>query len=642
MLTRHFYQFGPFRIDAEKRLLMREGEAVPLKPKTFDMLLALVQHHGQVLEKDVLMGMLWPDSDVEESNLPLHISALRKALGESPNERGYIVTVPGRGYRFVADVEELDNEGQDLIVERYTQSTILIQEQIASPDDEIRALPAPRVFSGRFKLVLAGLSILVVISLLAAGLWLGLSKKTERQPGNLLIQSLAVLPFRQLGAGGDEYLGIGIADSLITKLSNLREIKVRPTSAVLKYSNEPKQPADSGRELGVEAILEGSIHRDGENVRVNVQLVRIADGSTLWAEKFDERFTDIFKIEDSISRQVAESLAPKLTGKEREVVAKHYTENTEAYQLYMNGRYHGSKVTPEAVKKSIDYLIQATEKDPGYALAFAGLSGVYGSLPLNSDARPRDVFPKAKQAAERALEIDAQLSESHDSMGTISFWFDWDWAKAESHFKRALDLNPNNPGARFNYAHLLYNSGRFEKGDIEVRRALELDPLSLIINSITGQFLFEARQYDQAIDQLNKALEIEPHFWLTHLFLGKVYVQKGMYNEALIESQKALQFSGGNTEASSLIGYTHAVSGNKEQAEKVLGELKELSKQRYVPASNIALIYNGLGETDQALDWLEKAYDERDVHLTFLKTGPHWDSIRKEPRFTSLLQRAGF
>jgi len=270
------------------------------------------------------------------------------------------------------------------------------------------------------------------------------------------------------------------------------------------------------------------------------------------------------------------------------------------------------------------------------------LSDCYGSLPLNSDTPPREAFPKAKQAAERALEIDARLAEAHVSMGSISFWYDWDWAKAESHLKRAIDLNPNNPGARFNYAHLLYNSGRFEEGEIEARRALELDPVSLEITSIMGQFLFEARQYDQAIDHLNKTLEIEPNFWLTHLFLGKVYAQKRMYGEALIESQKALQFSGGNTEASSLMGYTYAISGNKKQAEKVLGELMKLSKQKYVPASNIALIYAGLGETDLALDWLEKAYDERDVHVTFLKTVSHWDSIRREPRFTSLLQRASF
>lgn len=641
-LTKRFYQFGPFRIDAEKRLLLREGEVVPLKPKAFDTLLVLVQHHSQVLEKDNLMEMLWPDSDVEESNLPQHISALRKALGESPNERLYIVTVPGRGYRFAAEVEEFEQESQDFIVEKFTQATIVVREQETSTDDASSALPTPRVFPGYLKPVLAGFTILAVISLLALGLWLGLSKKPEKPPGHLLIQSLAVLPFRQLDAGGDDYWGLGIADSLITKLSNLREIKVRPTSAVLKYNDYPKQPAEIGRELGVEAVLEGSYRRDGESIRFTIQLVRVEDGSALWADKFDEKFASIFQIEDSISGQVAERLVPKLTGKEREAVTKRYTENTEAYRLYLNGRYHWNKLTPEAVKKSIEFFQQATEKDPDYALAFAGLSLVSAGLPINSDVPPKEAFPKAKRAAARALEIDDRLAEAHVSMGYISFWFDWDWAKAENHFKRAIDLNPNLPLAHYHYAHLLSNLGRFEEAKIEATRALELDPLSLLFNAIMGQFLFQARQYDQAIDQLQKALEIEPNLWIAHIVLGQVYVEKGRYGEALLEFQKALQFSSGNTAASSLMGYTYAVSGNKKQAEKVLGELKELSKHRYVSASNIALVYVGLGETNEALDWLEKACDERDVRISFLKTVPYWDSLRKKPRFTGLLQLAGF
>jgi DNA-binding winged helix-turn-helix (wHTH) protein/TolB-like protein/Flp pilus assembly protein TadD len=641
-LTSHFFQFGPFCMDVEKRVLLRQGEVVPLKPKAFDALLVLVQHHGQVLEKDVLMERLWPDSDVEESNLPQHISALRKALGESPNERGYIVTIPGRGYRFAAEVEEFDQSGQDLVVEKYKKSTIVIREQEASPEEPNFSLAVRRRLSGALRPVLVGLIMLAAISLLALGLWLGRSRKPERPPGNLLIQSLAVLPFRPLDGGSDDYLGLGIADSLITKLNNLREINVRPTSAILKYNNQSKLPADSGRELGVEAVLEGSISRDGNNVRVTVQLVRVEDGVMLWAETFGDKFTSIFKIEDSISKQVTDSLVPKLTGQEREVVTKHYTEDTEAYLLYLKGRYYLNKVTPDAVKTSIDYFQQATEKDPSYALAFAGLSEAYGSLPLNSDMPPNDAFPKAKRAAARALEIDERLAEAHVVMGIISFRFDWDWATAEGHFRRAIDLNPNYPRAHYFYAHLLSNLGRSEEARTEAMRALELDPLSLLFNSIMGEFFFEARQYDQAIDQLHKALEIEPNFWIAHLVLGQVYVQKGRYSEALMESQKALQFSRGNTQASSLMGYAYAVSGNRAQAEKVLGELKELAKHRYVSASNIALVYVGLGETNQALDWLEKAGDERDVHLSFLKVNSLWESIRTEPRFTSLLQRAGF
>jgi len=641
-LTRHFYEFGPFRIDAQKRVLLREGEVVPLKAKAFDTLLVLVQHHGEVLEKDDLMERLWPDSDVEESNLPQHISALRKTLGESPNERRYIVTVPGRGYRFAAEVEEFDYEAQERIVEKYIKSTIIIHEQEGSPDDAPMAQPAPRFFSGRIRGSVAGLTIFAVSIFLAVGLWLLLSNEPAGHRAHAPIRSLAVVPFRQWGTEGDEHLGPGIADSLITKLSNLREIKLRPTSAVLKYDDSSKQPAEIGRELGVEAVLEGSIRREGDRVRVTIQLVRVEDGSALWAEKFDDRFASIFQIEDSMSRQVAESLVPKLTGKEEEEVAKRYTENSEAYLLYLNGRYHWNKFTPEGLKKAAQYFERATEKDPGYALAFAGLSAVSAGLAINSDVPPKDTFPKAKQAAARALEIDDGLSEAHVAMGYVNLWFDWDWKSAESHFKRAIDLNLNNPLAHYHYAHLLSNLGRFEEAAIEARRALELDPLSLLYNSIMGNFLFQARQYDQARDQLQKALEIEPNFWIAHLVLGHVYVEKGMYGEALIESQKALQFSGGNASASSLMGYIYAVSGNKKQAEKVLGELKGLSKQRYLSASNIALIYVGLGEPNQALNWLEKACDERDVHIGFLKVDSRWDSIRKDPRFTSLLKRAGF
>jgi DNA-binding winged helix-turn-helix (wHTH) protein/TolB-like protein/Flp pilus assembly protein TadD len=643
LLTRRFYQFGPFRIDTQKRVLLREGELVPLKPKGFDTLLVLVQHHGQVLDKNNLMERLWPDSDVEESNLPLHISALRKTLGENPNERLYIVTVPGRGYRFAAEVEAFDQEDQGLAVEPYPHTTIQIREPQDSANDISETLPIGRTFPGRLKPLLAGLTILAVVISLASVSWLWLSKKPEGQPGTVLLQSIAVLPFRHFGAGGDEYLGLGIADSLITRLSNLREIKLRPTSAVLKYdNNSSKEPAEIGRELGVEAVLEGSIRRDGESIRVRVQLVRVEDGSALWAETFDDKFTSIFKIEDSISGQVAESLVPKLTGKEREAVAKRYTENNEAYHLYLKGRYYWNKSTQDTQKKSIEFFQQATEKDPGYALAFAGLSTVYASVPLNSAVPPKETFPKAQQAAARALELDDRLAEAHVAMGIVNYRFDRNWANAESHLKRAIELNPNSPLARFFYAQLLSTLGRFEEAKIEAGRALELDPLSHLFNAIIGGFLFQARQYDQAIEQLNKALEIEPDFWITHIMLGQVYIQKGRYSEAIMEFQKARQFSRGGSEGTSYLGYSYAVSGDRERAEKVLAELKELSKQKYVPASFLALIYAGLGERNQALDWLEKAYDERDVHINKLRVSPSYDGLRKEPRFISLLQRAGF
>jgi DNA-binding winged helix-turn-helix (wHTH) protein/TolB-like protein/tetratricopeptide (TPR) repeat protein len=639
-LAKRFYQFGPFRIDVEKRILLRDGEGVTLAPKAFDTLLVLVEHHGQVLEKDELMRMLWPDSIVEEANLPQNVSFLRKALGESPNERRYIVTIPGRGYRFAADVEEVDDEGRNQVVERYTKSTIVISEQEPSSVEASGQLPAPLVSYIRYKQVLAGAIVLALI-LFALLLWPGLSGKPDEQPPGTPIKSLAVLPFRQLSAESDEYLGLGIADSLITRLSNLREIKVRPTSSILKYVNESRPPAEIGRELGVEAVLDGTVRREGENVRVTIQLLRVEDGSALWAEKFDDRLTSIFSIEDSISGRVAESLAPRLTGTEREALARRYTKNTEAYHLYMKGRYFWNKRTPEATYKAMEYFRQATEKDANYALAYVGLAECFLAVPV-TDAAPRETFPKAREAASRAIEIDNRLAEAYGAMGLINFWYDWDWKEAETNFKRAIEYNPHSAFSRFFYAHLLSNMGRHEEAIPEVRRAIDLDPLSLVMNSVCAQLLYHARQYDQAIEQAREVLEIEPNFWIARTLIGRIYAQKGMYGEAIVELQKGLEVSGGSTESYTQLGYAYAVSGNRAQAEKVIDKLERLSKDRYVPLNNIARIYVGLGEKDRALDLLEKAIEGRETGLVYLKVVPQWDSIREEPRFKDLMRRIGF
>jgi TolB-like protein/Tfp pilus assembly protein PilF len=450
-----------------------------------------------------------------------------------------------------------------------------------------------------------------------------------------------VLPFRHLGAEGDEYLGLGITDSLITRLSNLLEIKVRPTSAVLKYGDGSKQAVEAGRELGVEAVLEGSIRRSGESVRVTVQLVRVEDGSPLWAEKFDERFTDIFKIEDSISGRVAERLVLKLTGERKELLARHYTENIEAYQLYLKGRYFAHQRRLESIEKGIGYYQNAITIDPNYALAYAGLSHAYSLLPITSDLPSREVLPLAKEAVMKALEIDERLVEAHVSLAGIKYWMEWDWQGSEDHCKRAIELNPNHPQAHFRYAHLLSSVERHSEAIAEARRALEIDPLSSLTNLFSAQFLYQARQYDQAIEPLQTALEIAPNDWLARLNLGKVYVQQGKHSEAIAEFQKAREFSGTNTETIAVLGHALAVSGKRDKAQKVLDELESISKQRYVPPYNIAIVYAGLGENEQAIAWLEKGYEDRDVRLVFLKVEPKWDALRADQRFIDIIRRMG-
>ncbi|MEW6213193.1 MAG: winged helix-turn-helix domain-containing protein [Acidobacteriota bacterium] len=640
--TVRFYEFGPFRIDAAKRLLLREGEMVPLAPKAFDTLLVLVRHQGQVLEKDELMEMLWPDSDVEEANLPLNISALRKALGESPSERRYIVTIPGRGYRFAADVKETVAEEAELIVERHKQSTLLIREREEDsedrPDKDQKLLPAAS--PSLTKWLWAALAAVAIVAL-AAGVYL-LFRGIEEPRPRVAIKSLAVLPFKPLVEDGDEYLGIGMTDVLITRLSSLRGVTVSPTSAVLKYASPGKETVEIGRELGVESVLEGSIHRSGERIRVTVRLLSVRDGTPMWADKFDEKFTDIFTVEDSISERVAERLAMKLNSAEREVLAKRDTQNTEAHLLYLKGRYQMEKRTPEALKKGIEFFTQATEKDSSYALAYAEIAGSYHSLSITGHMHPGEAFPRVKEMAAKALDIDPLLAEAHTFAGVSKYFHDWDWSGAERDFKRAIEINPNSAYAHFMYGHLLSNLGRHREALAEGSRALELDPLSLILNALRGQMLFYAGQYDDAIAHLQKAIDMEPNFWVAHLVLGKVYERKKMYAEALAEFQRAGEMSGGSPEPKSYLAYTYAVSGRRAQTRQMIDELKEMSIRQYVPPKHIALVYAGLGEKDEMFEWLEKAYEDRDISLTFIKVEPRWDPYRADPRFENLMKRVGF
>jgi TolB-like protein/tetratricopeptide (TPR) repeat protein len=525
-------------------------------------------------------------------------------------------------------------------VERYARSTVVISEQEPSSLEAVSQSHAQRASYIWHKPLLAGLIVLALVFFVSL-LWLWVTRKSEEQSPSTPIKSLAVLPFRQLGAETEEYLGLGIADSLITRLSNLREIKVRPTSSILKYINESRPPAEIGRELGVEAVLEGNIRRDGETLRVTIQLVKVEDGSALWAEKFDDRLTSIFSIEDSISGRMAENLAPRLTGVEREALARRYTENTEAYHLYLKGRYFWNKRTPEATYKAMEYFKHATEKDANYALAYVGLADSYLSVPI-TDTAPRETFPKAREAALRALEIDNRLAEAYAAIGLINFWYDWDWAEAETNFKRAIEYNPNSALCRFYYAHLLSNMGRHEEAIPEVRRVINLDPLSLVINSVCAQMFYHAREYDHAIEQARKVVEIDPDFWIARTLIGRIYAEKGMYGEAIAELQKGVQLSGGSTESYTQLGYAYAISGNRAQAEKVIDQLERLSRDRYVPLNNIARIYVGLGEKDRALDLLEKAVSDRETGLTYLKVVPQWDTIREMPRFKDLMRRIGF
>ncbi len=652
-LTKHLYEFGPFRADAKERLLLRGGEIVPLTPKAFDMLLALVENSGHLLEKDELMQRLWPNSFVEEGSLAQNVSLLRKALGESDSQR-FIETVPRRGYRFVAGVRELQDDA-DLIVREHSKTTIVaeaeqepgISEKFAeaSQDSEQKALAASSRVSAIFRqkpkraVLTASLALAVVVAPLLYFLILSKPGQIADRP----IKSIAVLPFKSLGAdGGDEYLGIGIAETLTTRLSSLKLLTVRPTSAVLKYAASEKETVVAGRELEVDTVLEGSIRRLGEQVRVTARLVSVRDGSLLWADKFDEDFTDIFKVEDSISGKVTGALALRLSGEEQKRLTKRYTNNAEAYQLYLKGRYFWNKRTEDGFSRGIAQFKQAVEKDSNYALAYAGLADSYIGLTFYNFAAPSETMPKAKEAAMRALAIDNRLAQAHASLAHILMNYDWNWSETEKEFKLSIELNPDYATARQWYAvHYLTAQGRLEEALQEMKRALELEPTSLVMNTFMGATLYFAGRYDEAIEQCRKTIEMDPNFAVAHWHLGLAYEQKGMFDDAIAEFQKAITLSGGSPLMKAALGHAYAKSNRKDEATIILDELKELSKHRYVSSYEVAAIYVALGDNEQAFQLLERAYREHCFHLVYLNVWPQFSAVSSDPRFQDLVQRIG-
>jgi tetratricopeptide (TPR) repeat protein len=425
-----------------------------------------------------------------------------------------------------------------------------------------------------------------------------------------------------------------MADALITKLSNIRQISVRPTSAVLKFADAGRtDPVAAGRELTVDSVLEGSIQRAGDRVRVTVQLVSVRESRPLWAHSFDERLTDIFAVQDSISAQVAQALTLKLTGEEQRLLAKRYTENVEAYQSYLRGRFFWNKRNAESLDKSITYFNEAIMRDPAYALAYAGLADAHSVIGFYQFGKlpPEESYQKAKAAALKALELDDSLAEAHASLALSVGDVDGDEAAAEREFKRAIELNPNYATAHHWYSDFLATAARPDEAMNEIKRALELDPLSLVINATLGERLYQARRYDEAIAHLRKTLEMDANFGPAHYLLGLALEQKGLYEEAISELSKARTLSGNNPWMVSALGHTLALSGKRNEAQRVLTELRELSKVRHVTPYDFAIVYQGLGQPNEVKEWLQKLRKEnlgRTLH-----NDPRMDALQQDARF---------
>jgi DNA-binding winged helix-turn-helix (wHTH) protein/TolB-like protein len=636
------YEFGPFQLDPPERQLLCEGQPVPITPKAFDLLVVLVERCGHLVEKDELLRKVWRGAFVEEGNLAVIVSHLRKALNDDRGQHKYIETVSKRGYRFVAGVKRVgESESANLtfpsrpIAEAYAQQKagLILPSPVGARARSNRRVPG---------ILLAGA---LILSLLTGGGFklMSLRRATRESDGPTLIRSLAVLPFQTLGTNSrDQYLGLGMADALITKLGDTGKIIVRPTSAIQQYAKAQVNPQTAGREQQVDAVLDGRIQREGERVRLTLQLIRVQDGVQLWADTFDRRFTDIFAMEDVVSEMAAQSIKLKLTGKENQRFTRRSTENPDAYEAYVKGRFFWNKRTESGLKKGLDYFRQAIKLDPGFAEAYVGIADSYATLGLYSVLPPKVAFPAAKEAGKRALQMDDSLAEAHATLGFIYFYYDWNATASESEFQRALAGNPHYAIAHSWYGESLAAKSRYSEGLIQAQRALQDDPLSLIIGSNAGWTFTLAGQHEQSIETLKKAIEMDPTFPRAHFRLGQVYEQKHLYGMAIPELEQAVRLSGGDPYYEGSLGHAYGISGHVSAAQTVLRHLQEQNPQRYVPPYAIALVYAGLGDKDRAFQWLQKAYEDRSTSMVFIRSDPELAELRSDSRFAQLSARVNF
>ena len=585
------YEFGPFRLDVGERCLMQEGELILLAPKVFETLRVLVQSAGHLVNKDTLMQEIWTDTFVEEANLTQNVCTLRKLLNVCDEMNGFIETVPGRGYRFTTAVRE-------------------VSESEARADLNKHAGPG--------------------------------AAETSRGQVASPYSSLAVLPLaNETDDASLEYLSDGITECLISRLSRLPQLRVMAAGTVFRYKGRPLDLQAVGLKLKVAAVLTGRLLRVSDRLYISLELVDTARGWRMWGASYDRQASDIFDVQDEIGQEVSDQLRLKLSGEDRKLLTKRYTDNSQAYKLYLKGRYYWNQRTEQGLKQGIEHFQQALESDPTYALAYAGLADCFILLCEYGVCTPIESYPRGKAAALKALSLDDSLAEAHASLGLASMFYDWKGPIAEQEFQRAIELNPSYATAYQWRAISLAITGRFDEAIAEIKRAQELDPLSRIINANVARVYYFADRYEEALEQCRLLFKFAPEFSVAHKIAGFVYVQKNMYAESAAHLQKAIELSGGAPEIVAALGYVHAISDNRGEARAALARLQQISERRYVMPLAPALVHLGLGEKDQSLLWLEKAYEERSDALPYLPVLPAFRSLHDDPRFVSLIERIG-
>jgi TolB-like protein/DNA-binding winged helix-turn-helix (wHTH) protein/Flp pilus assembly protein TadD len=633
-LTSRTIHFENFEFDFRSSELREHGRKVKVQGQPVQILAMLLEQPGELVTRDELKNRLWPgDTFVDfEHSLNAAVKRLRQALHDSAENPRCVETLARRGYRFIAEVAVAD--GARLNVRESATDDVLTADDRAQPEAAERTAvvkhpPLPLAWK------ISGLALLVILTIVVV--WI-LRSRSVPSP---TIRSLAVLPLESLSSDpSQEYFADGMTDELITDLGQISALRVISRTSIMQYKGVRKPLPQIARELNVDAVVEGTVLRSGDQVRITAQLIQASDDRHLWSHSYEGELRDALGLQNKVASAIAEQIQINLQPKEQIALTNEKAVNPEAYEAYLKGRYFWNKRTDDGLRKGIDYFNQAIEKDPTYARAYTGLADSYALLGdwEYGGMAPKEAFPKAEAAATKALQLDDTLGEAHTSLAFCLDLYDWNWDSAEAEFKRAIELNPGYATAHHWYSWHLAELGRKDEAIAEMRQAASLDPLSLIISADLAEVLLVARRYEQSIQQSLSTIAMDPAFAVAHYQLGQAYVQNQRYSDAMVEFQKAIALSGANTTFSSNLAYVYALAGRRSEAVKILNDQTNRD-HGFSSSAEIALIYVGLGKNDQAMTWLERAYEER--FNPSILARPSFDPLRSDKRFQDLLHRIG-
>jgi TolB-like protein/DNA-binding winged helix-turn-helix (wHTH) protein/Tfp pilus assembly protein PilF len=639
-------RFGVFEVDLRACELRKQGARIKLQDQPCQILSILLERPGDIVNREELRKKLWHDNTFVDFDHSLNtaIMRLREALGDSSENPRFIETLPRRGYRFIAQVEEVACPDSEKHYVPLGDSSLLsagAQETVAQTDN----LPQTATKSGGVRRALViGVCTAVGVMFLSGLTWRFIGKASASRIDSGQLKSLVVLPLENLSGEKDqEYFADGMTDELIASLVKVRQLRVISRTSAMEYKGTHKPLSEIARELNVDAVVEGTVLRSGNRVRITAELVQVSTDRHLWAETYESQLGDVLGLQSQVASAIVNEIRINLTPEEQQRLATSRTVNGPAYEDYLKGRYYWNKRSEQGLSRAVEYFQAATTQDPRYALAYAGLADCYDLLgtTIIGAIPTKDAAAKARAAASKALDIDPTLLEAQISLASVKMNYDWDWPGAEGGLKRVIQLDSNQATAHQRYSLYLSVMGRSDESIAEINRALQLDPLSLSINFSYGWRLYLARRYDQAIQQLRTAIEMDPNFVLAHLVLGQAFEEKKMFGDAIAELQKALQISPKSPLMATALARAYATAGKRAEAKEILAQLSRESNVQYVSPFYVATVYIGLGEKDAALDWLEKAYRDRSNGLIFLNVDPELDGVRSTTRFQNLQREMG-